>query len=395
MDPDEHSQYLHNAVSLWDIVDAKGEILPKEIPRGAFPSEPDPEMLQWHEGVCKRLEYDFVKRNTPRSSPPNFGAYHHHFSAKDPLPDEDDFPPAPRRSGSRHHRHADCRRRHHHRRLSADYPPYSAQRPDVDFVPRPDGTRSGYSTPRVSSPPPRTERPVRSGGRDRATWYGRPPSPDINDLPDVSEMPDHPLPEEEVESRPRHRSRHHNLSPPPHSRARRHSHDAYTRKPARDLSPSAPRRSHKHHDSRVPRAGKSHSDGTPRLHISDERTHSRHSGVKFRDVAFGSPVPAPDPPQYSPVPPPPSSRARHRYNLDPWAAEDVRRGSYSGGSTGGSRPSSGGSGSDRPRSFSNAGVHRGSRWTSPVRGTAPKRYIPASVIEDAPYVSSRRAPIYD
>ncbi|KAJ5180890.1 hypothetical protein N7492_004100 [Penicillium capsulatum] len=303
MDPDEHSQYLHNAVSLWDIVDAKGEILPKEIPRGAFPSEPDPEMLQWHEGVCKRLEYDFVKRNTPRSSPPNFGAYHHHFSAKDPLPDEDDFPPAPRRSGSRHHRHADCRRRHHHRRLSADYPPYSAQRPDVDFVPRPDGTRSGYSTPRVSSPPPRTERPVRSGGRDRATWYGRPPSPDINDLPDVSEMPDHPLPEEEVESRPRHRSRHHNLSPPPHSRARRHSHDAYTRKPARDLSPSAPRRSHKHHDSRVPRAGKSHSDGTPRLHISDERTHSRHSGVKFRDVAFGSPVPAPDPPQYSPVPP--------------------------------------------------------------------------------------------
>lgn len=400
MDPDEHSRYLQNAVSLWDIEDANGEILPKEIPRDAFPSEPDPEMLRWHEGVCRRLEYDFVKRNTPRSSPPNFGSYHYHFSGKDPLPDEEDyFSPAPRRSESRHHRHADTdrssRRRHHHRRLSADYPPHSARRPDSDFMARPDGTRSGFSTPRVSSPPPRAERPVRSNGRDRATWYGRPPSPDMDDLPDVDDIPDHPPPEEELESRPRHRSRHHNLSEPSNSRARRHSHDAYTRKPARDLSPTAPRRSQKYQDSRVPKASKSHSDGTTKFYPVDERAHARHPGVKFRDIAFEGPVPAPDPPQYSPVPPPPPPRPRYRHGLDPRAAEDVRRGSYSGGSTGGSRPGSGGSGSDRPRSYSSAGLHpRNSRWTSPVRNAA-KRYIPSSVLEEPPYVSSRRSPIYD
>lgn len=401
MDPDEHSQYLHHAVGLWDIVDANGEILPKEIPRDAFPSEPDPEMLQWHEGVSRRLEYDFMKKNTPRSSPPNFGAYHYHFSGKDPLPEEEDyFSPAPRQSGSRHNRHADpdrsSRRRHHHRRLSADYPPFSSRRPEPDPVPRPDGTRSGFSTPRVSSPPPRPERPTRSSGRDRATWYACPPSPGRDDVPDLDDLRDHLPAEEEPDTRSRHRSRHHNLSPPSHSRTRRHSHDAYTRKPARDLSPAAPRRSHRHHDSHVPKATKSHSDGTTKFYPSDERLHSRHPGVKFRDIAFDGPVPAPDPPQYSPAPPPPPPRARYRYNLDPRAAEDVRRGSYSGGSTGGSRPGSGGSGSDRPRSFSSAGLHpRTSRWTSPVRHSAPKRYMPTSVIENVPYVSPRRAPIYD
>ncbi|KXG51823.1 uncharacterized protein PGRI_092160 [Penicillium griseofulvum] len=51
MDPDEHSVYLQNAVNLWDIAGANGEPFPKTIPRDAFPSEPDPEMLEWHEGT--------------------------------------------------------------------------------------------------------------------------------------------------------------------------------------------------------------------------------------------------------------------------------------------------------------------------------------------------------
>ncbi|KAJ5531971.1 hypothetical protein N7494_008523 [Penicillium frequentans] len=37
MEPDEHWQYLRNAVSMWDIADANGELFPKEIPRDAFP----------------------------------------------------------------------------------------------------------------------------------------------------------------------------------------------------------------------------------------------------------------------------------------------------------------------------------------------------------------------
>ncbi|KAJ5201428.1 uncharacterized protein N7498_006091 [Penicillium cinerascens] len=91
MDPDEHARFLQEAVKQWDIVDAQGQVFPKEIPRDAFPSEPDPEMMQWHEGVCRRLEYDFVKRNVHHVSPPNFGAYNCHFKGKDPLPDEEDY----------------------------------------------------------------------------------------------------------------------------------------------------------------------------------------------------------------------------------------------------------------------------------------------------------------
>lgn len=403
MDPDEHSRYLQNAVELWDIMDPKGNILPKEIPRDAFPAEPDPEMLQWHEGVCRRLEYDFVKKNTPRSSPPNCGADHYHFSGKDPLPDEEDsFDPLPRRAGSRHHRHFEpdrsSRRRHHHRRLSADYPAFTTRRPDPDFVARPDGTRSGFSTPRVPSPPPRVDRPTRSRAQDRATWYGHPLDPEVDSVHDVGDASEQSIPEEELAPKPRRRSRHHNLSPPPHDRARRHSHDAYTRKPFRDLSPQAPRRSQRSHHSRPPKTSKSHSDAASRFHRSDERSHSRPIGVKFRDFFFdGPPTPAPEPPSYPPTPPPPPPRApprHHRLNLDPWAAEDIRRGSYSG-SAGGSRPGSGGSSSERPRSFSSAGLHpRTSRWTSPSRHSSGKRYIPTSMAEDTGYIPSRRS-IYD
>lgn len=402
MDPDEHWRYLQNAVSQWDIVDAKGEIFPKEIPRDSFPSEPDPEMLQWHEGVSRRLEYDYVKRNAQRSSPPNFEPYHYHFSGKDPLPDEEDYVYSPHVSGSRRHTHYDSdrlgrRRHHHHRRLSAEYPPPSSRRHEPGFVPRPDGGRSGVASPRSSSPSAFAERSRRSRGRDRSTWYGHPLSPEMEDAPDVSNISDHSPRDKDHEPKSKRRPHHHNLSPPPHSRARRHSHDAYTRKPARDLSPVAPHHRNGNCEVRPSKSGKSRQK--PRR--SDDRSRSRPPGVKFHDFIFDGPVPAPapDPPPYvnvnPPPPPPPRAVPRHRYNLEP---DDARRGSYSGGSTGGSRPGSGGSGSERPRSFSSAGFYpRSSRWTSPVRSSAAKRYIPTSVAEDAAYIPSpsRRTPIYD
>ncbi|GLI82143.1 hypothetical protein PoHVEF18_010544 [Penicillium ochrochloron] len=416
MDPDEHWRFLNNAVGMWDIVDAKGETFPKNIPRDAFPSEPDPEMLQWHEGVAKRLEYDYVQRNVHRASPPNFGAYHYHFSGKDPLPDEEDyFSHPPHRSGSRRHKtHYDSdrpsRRKSHRRRTSSDdHHGSSSRRPESGFFARPDGGRSGVSSPRVQSPgaPPWTDRPPRSRGRDQPAWYTHPLSPGMDEAPSHShshphshshshghdaDASDHSPRKETSDPSSKHHSRRHNLSPPPDSRGRRHSHDAYTRKPYRDLSPTAPRRSHGSgsHELRSSKSSKSRRDG---------RSRSRPPpppDIQFRDPIFDGPVPAPapEPPQYTTMPPP-RAVPRHRFNLEP---EDTRRGSYSGGSTGGSRPGSGGSSSERPRSFSSAGFPlRTSRWTSPVRSSAAKRYVPTTLAEDAAYnpSSPRRAPIYD
>ncbi|KAJ5559277.1 hypothetical protein N7535_009505 [Penicillium sp. DV-2018c] len=260
MDPDEHSVYLQRAVSLWDIADGNGVVFPKTIPRDAFPSEPDPEMLQWHEGVSRRLEQDFVKRQTKRASPPDFGTYHYHFSGKDPLPDEDAyFSRPPRRSESKRHSHAEPdgfgSQRHHRRHHSGEYPAFPEGRARR--------TRPGFSTPRVSSPPPwGEERPPRSKGRDRATWYGRSLSPGTAERPVASdassdEYPSHP-------STHRYRERRH-LSPPSNTNARRHSHEAYVRRRYRDESPTSPHRHRRGHDSHSSRSSKSHSDTSPKV----------------------------------------------------------------------------------------------------------------------------------
>ncbi|KAJ5175655.1 uncharacterized protein N7482_001532 [Penicillium canariense] len=348
-------------------------------------------MLQWHEGVAKRLEYDYVKRNVHRASPPSFGAYHYHFSGKDPLPDEEDyFSHPPRRSESRRHTQYDSdrpsRRKSHRRRMSTDDYHASSSR-------RPDGGRSGVSSPRVQSPgaPPGTERPPRSRGRDHPAWYSHPLSPGMEDAhshdADASE---HSPRKDAADPLPKHRSRHHNLSPPPDTGARRHSHDSYMRKPYRDLSPTAPRRSHVS-GSHEPRSSKSSKSRR------EARSRSRPApDVQFRKPIFDGPVwaPAPEPPQYSSVPPP-RAAPRPRFNLDP---EDTRRGSYSGGSPGGSRPGSGGSSSERPRSYSSAGFHSRPSRCSPVRSSAAKRYMRTPLAEDSASYNaspSRRTPLYD
>ncbi|CAI7596518.1 unnamed protein product [Penicillium glandicola] len=416
MDPDEHSVYLQNAVELWDISDANGEIFPKAIPRDAFPSEPDPEMLEWHEGVSRRLERDYLKRHTKHASPPDFGTYHYHFSGKDPLPDEDDYFSRPRRAASKRRSHVEPDRpsenRHHHRQYSREYPEYSTRRPRT--------TRPGFSTPRVSSPPAWGEHPPRTSGRDTAGRRSHPLSPGTGEVPNVSDVSsDESTRRRKDRAKPnRHQERRH-LSPPSNSNARRHSHEAYTRRPFRDLSPTSPTGQRRGHESQPSRSNKSHSDPSPKVHSRDhprdhprdrdrdhlrdylkenpkDRSRSRTAGVKFREFIFGDAAPtpaAPDPPFYrSPTPPPPRAVPRH---LGSYAADDMRRGSYSGGSTGNSRPSSGGSGSERQRSYSSAGFHpRSTGWASP-RSSAAKRYPPATVPEDDGYVPSRRVPIYE
>ncbi|KAK3075954.1 hypothetical protein LTR53_000258 [Teratosphaeriaceae sp. CCFEE 6253] len=54
--PDEHSQFIMEAVQKWDIKDpVTGEQFPKLLPRACFPEEPDAHMVAWYEGVSERL----------------------------------------------------------------------------------------------------------------------------------------------------------------------------------------------------------------------------------------------------------------------------------------------------------------------------------------------------
>ncbi|KAJ5807634.1 hypothetical protein N7447_011090 [Penicillium robsamsonii] len=336
MDPDEHSVYLQNAVNLWDIADANGELFPKTIPRDAFPSEPDPEMLEWHEGVSRRLERDYLKRHTKRASPPDFGTYHYHFSGKDPLPDEDDYFSRPRRAASKRHSHAEPDRprepRHHRRHHSGEYPAFAARRPGTN--------RPGFSTPRVSSPPPwgERERPPRSSGREQTSRHSHPLSPGTGEVPDVSDVSsDESARRRKDRAKPNRQERRH-LSPPSSSHARRHSHDAYTRRPFRDLSPTSPARQRRGQDSYPSRSSKSEpSSKVPREHPRDhprdrdyprdypkenpkDRSRTRTAGVKFHEFIFGDPAPtpaAPEPPFYRSSTPLHQERYRGIWGLTP------------------------------------------------------------------------------
>ncbi|CAK4031804.1 Hypothetical predicted protein [Lecanosticta acicola] len=54
--PEEHSDFIREAVQKWDIKDADtGEIFPKILPRECFPHDSDKHMVAWYEGVSERL----------------------------------------------------------------------------------------------------------------------------------------------------------------------------------------------------------------------------------------------------------------------------------------------------------------------------------------------------
>ncbi|KAL8948500.1 MAG: hypothetical protein Q9222_005319 [Ikaeria aurantiellina] len=56
LEPDEHVSFLQNAVKRLEIINpADGTLFPHPLPREALPSRPDPEMLQWHQGVAEKL----------------------------------------------------------------------------------------------------------------------------------------------------------------------------------------------------------------------------------------------------------------------------------------------------------------------------------------------------
>ncbi|EFQ99772.1 hypothetical protein MGYG_02785 [Nannizzia gypsea CBS 118893] len=69
--PEEHAPFLQRAVEMFDIVDVhEGFLLPKSIPASAFPSQPDPDMVRWHETVSNRLESESAS-TSPHTRPPS------------------------------------------------------------------------------------------------------------------------------------------------------------------------------------------------------------------------------------------------------------------------------------------------------------------------------------
>ncbi|WEW58997.1 hypothetical protein PRK78_004465 [Emydomyces testavorans] len=87
--PEEHARFLQEAVRQFDIVNpATGEVFPKDIPRSVFPTEPDPEIVQWHDTVSKKLEHDFWANRTgifpTQSASPDHGPHQHPTNLNDP-----------------------------------------------------------------------------------------------------------------------------------------------------------------------------------------------------------------------------------------------------------------------------------------------------------------------
>ena len=70
LEPEEHVQFLQEAVKRFDLVNpADGEPFPSILPKEALPSKPDLEMTQWHEAVSEKLMLEAQAAND-RTMPP-------------------------------------------------------------------------------------------------------------------------------------------------------------------------------------------------------------------------------------------------------------------------------------------------------------------------------------
>lgn len=434
LDPDEHVSYLQNAVERWDIFSPNGTVFPKSIPREAFPAEPDPEMIQWHETVSQKFEFDYWKKKRIYSPPSTFGAYQNQFSSPKESPTsskEEEFVQShhPRSSSSsyRYSVPADPQTsRRHQRRQSAEVPPSNLHKPQAsqprrsaEFAP------NGYGSPRAPSPPAWPKHASsKSRGRERKT-YSRPVSPDqihghsssdasSEDSGTATGEPASPSPRDDY---------HRNLSPPYAPNTRRHSHEAYSRRP-REASPEPQRRyayrdaynsgSNRMYDSdsgRGPRQPRGYIDEVRQSRTPVPDPGPGHSG--YRDPVYGGSSTVPTSPVYGhahPVHPghprfvnvgSPGYMVHPQSELDANVMDDPRRSNYRGGSL---TPNPSGSTTyGRPR-FASVGDFQPPRWASmhapgpgppPGLGSGPVnggRGVPPGMIE-ADY--GRRSTIYD
>ncbi|KAL3494342.1 major facilitator superfamily domain-containing protein [Aspergillus germanicus] len=431
LDPDEHVSYLQNAVERWDILSPNGTLFPKTIPREAFPAEPDPEMIQWHETVSQKFEFDYWKKNLLRSSPPSFGSYHDHFNQKDaPTPaKEEEFAQNQQQHHAGHpNRHSNHSRsssyrysvpadaqtsRRHQRRQSAEIPQTNLHKPQTSLPRRsaefasPGASASGYASPRAPSPPSYPKHaPPKSRGRERKT-YSRPVSPEPvhgHSSSDASSE-DSGTATQEPGSPPPHYPHQRNLSPPHTPNARRHSHEAYSRRPQRELSPDSQRRFAYREafpgnsSSRIYDSDSGRGVRQPRVYI-DEVRQSRTPVSQYREHGFAEAATAPTSPVYGhahpvhhvhpihPVHPRFVNGSSPAYMVHPQAdldanvmddPRDSRRNSYRGGSVT-PNPSGNPAHYGRPR-FASVGDFQHPRWSG-VNGSGPGgRGVPHNVME--------------
>jgi hypothetical protein len=277
----------------------------------------------------------------------------------------------------------------HRRRRSGDIPPSTTRRVQSTYFPRQsENIDTGY-TSRAPSPPAWAAEPPRTRTRERQPTFARPISPGTvtgNGASDASSEDSGPAPE--PSPRTSRHSHHRNLSPPRVSHARRHSHDAYARRPRKDLSPDA----HKHlyHEPHKPNnPGRLYdSDGARRVRASrvydDGPLHHRSSGAGFRERVVSDPPafpPAHEVPIFTRMRPH-YAGAGDTYMVHPHADLEPmndRRGSYRNEAC---TP-------ERARYID----PRNPRWAAPVQ-SPPKRGTPAQMV-DAEYPRGRRTTMYD
>ncbi|KAE8148081.1 hypothetical protein BDV25DRAFT_159026 [Aspergillus avenaceus] len=400
LDPDEHSRWLQHAVELWDIEIPNGGTFPKTIPRGSFPTEPDPDMVQWHEDVSRRFELDYWKKNIMRSSPPNFRTYQSYFSQKDgAVNEETEVPQSHNRTTSRQDHGATTEGRSANRnrqRRSNELSPATTRRVRSTYFPRHTDKYDVDYTPRPPSPPMRTKESTKAKPRERPQTSRRPASPGTapaNGASDASSEDSGAVPDP---SRNNRSSYNRNLSPPRPSHTRRHSHEAYARRPRRELSPDARRHYAYHHPYSTNPGRPYDSDGARKVRSSraynDDPLRHKSSGTGFRERVVSDPPIFPSG-QEVPV----FTHARPRYvgnntymihtHLDHDPVDD-RRGAYRPGTTKAATNGNGPCTPERARYIDPRNV----RWTAPM--SSPKRGVPGPTA-DAEYPRGRRAAMYD
>ncbi|KAI9372120.1 major facilitator superfamily domain-containing protein [Aspergillus egyptiacus] len=413
LDPDEHVAYLQNAVERWNIFSPTGAVFPKSIPREAFPAEPDPEMVLWHQTVSQKFEFDYWRKNLVRSSPPNFGSYHDQFQKGSPTSTKkDEFAQSyhPRASNYRASVPADPQlsRRHHQRRRSAEVPPRSSHKKSQSSLPRRSAEFVGaYVSPRAPTPPSAVKQQTKSRGRERKP-YPRPtgPKPAHGHSSSDASSEDSVTPRQEPASTPSRSARRH-LSPahPPH--ARRHSHEAYSRRPRRDLSPDSQKR-YAYRDALHAKTGRVYDSDSGRGvrkqpgDYIDEVRQSRTPGPQLQDPVYRESTTVPTSPAHGPIHSvhpihpvhprfvnvsDPSYLMHPQADLDANVVEDPRRTACRNGSL--TPTPSGSNPYGRPR-FASVGGFQPARWSS-MHGSGG-RPVPPGITE---VERGRRSSMYD
>lgn len=299
-----------------------------------------------------------MKRNTPRASPPNFGHYQYHYMPKHARPKEN----KERSLARTKHRTAPV-----FRYVEPDDAPLGgprkgsgAEQPHSSH--HKSALRNDDRKPQAPTPPP-SFWPDRPGGRqDRPSSFAAALGPETMPgyFPSDPSSGDSPSPEPPPVG---HRYGRRNISPRRPTRSRARSHEAYARRPARDISPDYKRYPQDDHAS----PGRWYDSEDPQTRYRDDLHPSK------QPYTFDSPNGPvdPDSPLCFHVPQNANgsnsrytSRSRKK-SVDPHVV-DRRRRSYSGGNL--ERPVPGQGGNPR------------SRWPNSMQGS--KKFASGAMPEE-------------